>query len=167
MLWSKLSNVVEYERKLRVHRLFDPQRPIIIEQRNAIRHAHIGRASFGCGVPYEIRDCALCGSIIPRGKRISHPAYLKPGKISSDILRMISWAWAPVTSVSREISGTFAPRLFSKARIPKKIPLPRTDSGKFGGSSKAVSTRTDSRRYKDDRIIALPPQCPAESQTNP
>src|SRR5579863_1429686 len=100
MLRSKPPNVVEQERKLRVHRLLDPQRPVIIEQRDAIRHAHIVRASFGCSALYEIGDRALGRTIIPRGKGVRsscgvvasgrHAPYRKPGKISSDILRMIS-----------------------------------------------------------------------------
>jgi hypothetical protein len=64
-LRSKPADVIEDDGEPRVHRLLDPQRAVIIEQRNAVGDAYVLRASLRRRAVGEINDRGFCSAIIP------------------------------------------------------------------------------------------------------
>jgi hypothetical protein len=63
-------DAVDRKHHLRVDRLLDPQRPVLVERGDALLGREESRARLVGGRPHEVEDCLLGGSIIPGRQRI-------------------------------------------------------------------------------------------------
>ncbi len=70
VLGRELRDAVEHEEDLRVHRVLDPRRPVLIEGHDALIGPHEVRARGARGRGDEVEDGLLRGAVVPRGQRV-------------------------------------------------------------------------------------------------
>src|SRR5580698_6269423 len=73
MFWRKLLHAIEHKRQLRIHRLLNPQRPIVIERSNPLINGDEVGASLLRHFLDERDNGLLRSTIVPRRQRILRP----------------------------------------------------------------------------------------------
>ena len=69
---GEMLELIQGEEHLHLHRVFAPQRAVVVERGNALRRRHIIAAAFACHAPDQVEDRLFRGAVIPGRKGVSH-----------------------------------------------------------------------------------------------
>jgi hypothetical protein len=70
VLRRQLAGAIERKQHLEVRRLLRPERAVVVEDRDPLRHRHEVRAPFASHSGDEIANCLLRRRVVPGGQRV-------------------------------------------------------------------------------------------------